>query len=694
MEDTKVIEEELQHYDVVDDDEDWDYDEDFDDEEFDIDIDDDDEEDELDHSGIKGMKWGVRRFQNQDGSLTPAGRKRYGSLTDAVGAVKAYHIKQKRKKNLKKAREAAAEKKRIEAEQKAAAEQRKKDVAEGKISARNMTAEELQSRIDKLNLEKRYKQLMDETNPQAQTVSAGKALVKKFINEAVVPAAVSAGKAALTEKLTEQAKKQLGLTDDDLAVLKKEAEKWNFKQQISNAKKTVSDNDKKMNGEEDESARLKKEAEDAQNRWKIEQYANKLAGEKGYKDDPNGGATAADKMRTKEEAQRQVDEYNAKGYTQDTVTPEVTYPKSTKISNPPAVYEKAVTSLSNISPNSKEYSDMTDRGEKLVYEVLDKDGDIITRFKHSEIFGDDIAHWEISEEELQHWGIKGMKWGVRRYQNSDGSLTPAGKRRYEGEGGKVYVNSGKIKGTDGTDIYVANAGTKNAKSGGNVGNIYGKGATKKEAVRNAEIELVKYLDKKNDLHYESNSTEKLRNKIQKQNSDGDGDKNDNKTDNKTDDTLNNGKSNIFGKLEDLKPQYSPYGSLRDLETKADIGNNKNVEIYLNISKRDNHKEPSDNIPELAKKAQKFIDNYNDDKSRDSVASEYYDKNKPWVNDDPETAITRDQFKEKLQLESISIEPNYSMFTIVYRDGGSYDGHWLVGEGNLETGEIKRFSLEG
>lgn len=29
------------------------------------------------HHGIKGMKWGVRRFQNKDGSLTPAGKKRY-----------------------------------------------------------------------------------------------------------------------------------------------------------------------------------------------------------------------------------------------------------------------------------------------------------------------------------------------------------------------------------------------------------------------------------------------------------------------------------------------------------------------------------------------------------------------------------------------------------------------------------------
>lgn len=36
----------------------------------------------------------------------------------------------------------------------------------------------------------------------------------------------------------------------------------------------------------------------------------------------------------------------------------------------------------------------------------------------------------IYESELYHHGIKGMKWGVRRYQNDDGSLTGAGKKRY------------------------------------------------------------------------------------------------------------------------------------------------------------------------------------------------------------------------------------------------------------------------
>lgn len=38
-----------------------------------------------------------------------------------------------------------------------------------------------------------------------------------------------------------------------------------------------------------------------------------------------------------------------------------------------------------------------------------------------------------STNELAHWGIKGMQWGVRRFQRKDGSLTPEGKKRYDND---------------------------------------------------------------------------------------------------------------------------------------------------------------------------------------------------------------------------------------------------------------------
>lgn len=47
--------------------------------------------DELYHHGIKGQRWGIRRFQNEDGSLTPAGVKRYGDHgSEFLSAKKAY----------------------------------------------------------------------------------------------------------------------------------------------------------------------------------------------------------------------------------------------------------------------------------------------------------------------------------------------------------------------------------------------------------------------------------------------------------------------------------------------------------------------------------------------------------------------------------------------------------------------------
>lgn len=57
---------------------------------------------ELAHHGIKGMKWGIRKYQNPDGTLTEAGKKRYGSVQGLNRAIS------KRKRIIKTALIAAA----------------------------------------------------------------------------------------------------------------------------------------------------------------------------------------------------------------------------------------------------------------------------------------------------------------------------------------------------------------------------------------------------------------------------------------------------------------------------------------------------------------------------------------------------------------------------------------------------------
>ena len=121
---------------------------------------------ELIHHGIKGMRWGVRRYQNKDGSLTKAGRKKMAKLDKEYSKL----MGQNRNRN------------------------RNAESPNTRLS--KMTDDEIRARINRINLERDYLDLInnqDSINKQSE----GKGFIKTVRSDVLKPVAIDLGRQAL-----------------------------------------------------------------------------------------------------------------------------------------------------------------------------------------------------------------------------------------------------------------------------------------------------------------------------------------------------------------------------------------------------------------------------------------------------------------------------------------------------------------
>lgn len=223
---------------------------------------------ELYHHGIKGMRWGVRRYQNKDGSLTPAGQKRRAKLEGELEKL-------------------GGNKKTGDSD--SGASVRTKSVSE-------MSNKELQEYTTRMQLEKNYydaqRNLASSLPPKK--VSMGEQLAKKAMNEVIMPAAMNAGKSYLDAAL----KKAVGGdTEDTIGALTKVRDKLKLQQEIDKYK-----NPDKYLSEEDKNKRQQRAESAADREARAEGY--KDAPDKAYQEKQKAEAAAAASKASKLEGQR------------------------------------------------------------------------------------------------------------------------------------------------------------------------------------------------------------------------------------------------------------------------------------------------------------------------------------------------------------------------------------------------------
>ena len=157
--------------------------------------------DELYHYGILGMRWGVRRYQKKDGTLTNSGKKRYDKEMERLKAEE---------KIIKNKNRTQSKLEKLETKRKSVEELKKNSNKPKEKSVKEYSDAELRERVNRLQLEKQYKDL------SPKQVSIGKTVVNRIVKNVVVPAAEEMGKQVVKSLMTKEINKYID--NDDLKV--------------------------------------------------------------------------------------------------------------------------------------------------------------------------------------------------------------------------------------------------------------------------------------------------------------------------------------------------------------------------------------------------------------------------------------------------------------------------------------------